>query len=390
MTLSTSDADLAAAATDFGNRIERRPAAVLFPGSAAEIAATVSSAGLPVTARGAGHSVDGQAQTAGGIVVRTTTLTEVGEVDADRVSVAAGATWAAVVGVTLPRGLVPPVLPDYLELTVGGTLSAGGIGGTSHHFGSQADNVFDLDVVTPAGELLTCSPQRHRDLFDRVRATQGRHGIITRATLALRPAPREVRRYLLVYRDLGRFLADQRALVGERRFDHLLGQARRGPRGWEYVLEAVSHDRPDDRRMLAGLGHAHGEEQINTLGYGTFLARLAPWEAALRSTGSWQHRPHPRCNVLLPGRHAEAVVSSELATGELGEDGTVLLYAIPTDRLAAPRMPRADDPLTVVFGMQRTAPAGDAETLDRMLTANALLRGTAKRLGGAVYAGAES
>jgi FAD/FMN-containing dehydrogenase len=110
-----------------------------------------------------------------------------------------GATWAEVLGVTLPQGRTPPVLPDYLGLSVGGTLSVGGVGGTTWRLGVVSDHVLELEVVTSRGETVTCSPVVHRRLFDAVRAGLGQVGIVTRATLRLVPAPQRVRRSLLSY-----------------------------------------------------------------------------------------------------------------------------------------------------------------------------------------------
>ena len=39
--------------------------------------------------------------------------------------------WATVLDAALASGTTPPVLNDYMHLSVGGTLSVGGIGGTS-------------------------------------------------------------------------------------------------------------------------------------------------------------------------------------------------------------------------------------------------------------------
>jgi cytokinin dehydrogenase len=86
----------------------------------------------------------------------------------------AGATWSGVLAATLPFGLTPPVLADYLRLSVGGTLTVGGVGAMTARHGLQADNVLELDVVTGRGDLLTCSPERHPDLFDAVRAAWAR------------------------------------------------------------------------------------------------------------------------------------------------------------------------------------------------------------------------
>jgi cytokinin dehydrogenase len=69
-TLGVTEAALAAAAEDFGHHVHRRPLAVLRPGTASDVVEVVRfgrARGLRVVARGAGHSVDGQAQVRGGV-----------------------------------------------------------------------------------------------------------------------------------------------------------------------------------------------------------------------------------------------------------------------------------------------------------------------------------
>jgi hypothetical protein len=395
--LSTDEVDLARVASDFGHHVHRRPLGVVRPRDAACVAATVRfarQAGIAVVARGAGHSVEGQAQTRDGIVVEMAALGGVGAVEPDRVDVDAGAPWSRVLAATLPRGLAPPVLTDHLELTVGGTLSAGGFGAASHRYGSQADNVYELDVVTPAGDVVTCSPDRAGGLFDAVRGTQGEHGIITRATVALAPVPRSVRRFRLDYADLGAFLADQARLAGTGRFDHLLGHVRYADGvGWHYQLEAAvagtPAERPDDRILLGDLAYEPGGAAAETMDIGAFYFRYAAATAALRAQGLWRH-PHPRCTLLLPGRHAHALLAGALADlgpDDVGAGGGLLVYPIPTARLAAPNVSRAADPISVVCSLLRTAPPGDAAALDRMRRHNEALRAVVARAGGADYAG---
>ena len=78
-------------------------------------------------------------------------------VAADTVTVEAGARWSSLLNATLSNQLTPPVLTDYLELSVAGTLSVGGVGGASPHYGAQVDNVLELEVVTGTGERVVCS-----------------------------------------------------------------------------------------------------------------------------------------------------------------------------------------------------------------------------------------
>lgn len=171
--LSREPALLAAAADDFGHIVRRPPVAVVRPKHASDIATTVRWAaahGLTVAPRGQGHSVYGRSQAGGGVVVDMSGHNRVHRVEADRVIVDAGATWQAVLTETLPHRRTPPVLTDFLGLSVGGTVSAGGIGGRSHRYGSQACNVLELDVVTGNGDEVTCSPSANADLFDAMRA----------------------------------------------------------------------------------------------------------------------------------------------------------------------------------------------------------------------------
>jgi FAD/FMN-containing dehydrogenase len=200
--------------------------------------------------------VAGQAQCESGIVCDLARLDQVGTVERDRVSAYAGARWSSVLSAALPRGLTPPVLTDYLGLSVGGTLSADGIGGASHQHGAQVDHVHELEIVTPDGQIVTCSPTRHRRLFFAVLAGQGRSGIITKATIPLMPAPERARVFKIHLPSLVTFIACQWRLARERRFGYLEGQIIAGETGgWDYILELAafySGNAPDDKALLHG------------------------------------------------------------------------------------------------------------------------------------------
>lgn len=172
----------------------------------------------------------GRAQVRDGVVADMGRLRTVHAVEPDRVVVDAGATLREVLAATLPRGLAPPGLPDYLDLSVGGTLVVGGVGSAISRFGVLTDNVLELQVVTGRGERLTCSPTSNPRQFDAIRAGLGQVAVVTRATLRLVPAPRQVRRFLLSYPDLATMLGDQRLLASERRFEGIQGAVLPAPR----------------------------------------------------------------------------------------------------------------------------------------------------------------
>ena len=174
------DASRESVATDFGHMIVRKPGAVVRPASTEDVASTVKFAvrhGLSVSTRGGGPSQTGQSLS-DQIVLDMGSLVQVLEVDPGqgRATCQAGLKWRALVQQLTPQQLSPPVLTNNLEVTIGGTLSTGGLGVASWRHGTQADNCVELEVVTGEGEIVRCSSQQHQDLFDGVRAAW-RHGL---------------------------------------------------------------------------------------------------------------------------------------------------------------------------------------------------------------------
>ncbi len=108
-------------------------------------------------------------------------------------------------------------------MTVGGTLSVGGLSISSHRFGSQVDNVSELEVVTGDGRLLRCSADANSALFDFVRGGLGQFGVITEARIPLRRALPNVRTYTLLYTDVAAMMQDFALLTETERFQHIDG-----------------------------------------------------------------------------------------------------------------------------------------------------------------------
>ncbi|NEA99945.1 FAD-binding protein [Streptomyces sp. SID13726] len=393
-TLVMDEASLTAASDDYGHIVHRRPVAVLRPGSVRDVVAMVRFCGehrLPVAPRGQGHATNGQAQVAGGLVIETSPLADIGPLTphSRTVTVGAGARWSEVARATIAHGLTPPVFTDYLELSVGGTLSVGGLGGQTHRHGAQADNVTELQVVTGTGEFVRCSATRRPDLFHAVLAGLGQCAIIVAATLRLMPAPENVRHYLLPYDDLETFLDDQRTLVREGRFDYVEGQVSANADGAfaVYTLEAVTYaPAPDDTALLRGLRHTRSGVQATTRPYYDFLDRIAPAVAALKEAGLWSYA-HPWLNLLLPSTKAATVtaeVLAKLTQNDLGP-GVVLIYPLLREHLTTPLLRTPDDPTPYLFAVLRATPPDDTETVDRLLTANRTAYDTTAAAGGTHY-----
>jgi len=174
----TDPASLGARSADEGNIVHHRPWAILLPGSANDIAAMIQYCrvhAIHVAARGQGHTVFGQSQVEAGLMVETRTLAAIHGIGPDEVDVEAGILWSQLFEQTLAQGLTPPVFTGFLELSVGGTLSVGGVS-ANNHGGLQIDHVRELEVVTGAGQIVTCSPTSNADLFESVLGGLGQFG----------------------------------------------------------------------------------------------------------------------------------------------------------------------------------------------------------------------
>ena len=361
--LTTDPAALAEVADDFGHLVHRTPLAVLRPGSVRDVVTVVRYANrhrLAVAMRGQGHSTDGQSQVHAGVVIDSRTLAGIPEIRSDRAVVEAGATWLELLTATLTHGLTPPVFTDYVELSIGGTVSVGGIGGTTQTYGMQVDTVLELEVVTGEGELVRCSSTRNRALFDAVRGSLGQLAIVVRVTVRLVPAPAAARGYQLFYPDLDTYLADQRRLLAGRRFSSLEGQAVRNAAdtGWEFFVDAAAYHHgtpPDDAEILRGLRFDPARTVVTDYSYVDWVNRLKPTVDFLKQIGAWT-LPHPWIDVFLPASRTRAVVADTLATLTLADtgQGPVLLYPFRTGLVRAPFVEVPREPVAFLFSLLRT------------------------------------
>ena len=386
--LLATEALLATAADDFGHLVHRRPLAVLDPGSASDVARMVTFGcqhGIKIGPRGQAKSAYGQAQVEGGIVVRMSSLNRPPVFRPGLVEVSAGLTWSQVLAAALKHGLRPPVMAQTTYLSVGGTLSFGGVDGGSFRSGAQVDTVLELQVVTGEGHIQTCSATRQPELFEAMLAGIGQCGIILRATLPLVSAPTRTDAFLLPYRDAGTLLADMGGPATDGRFDRAIGYVMPAAHGWTCYLLAARHftppHRPDRESLLDGLHHYHGFERASGLTYyeSAGLGREVSDGRFLRGHVA---QPHPWLALLLPreaaGEFAAYVLSS--LRPSTPADCLVEFHRINPGLSRHPllRLPESPAAILVVI---LSAPR-DFAAASRMLERNRAFFERARRMGG--------
>jgi len=392
--LLLDNASLTAAADDFGHLVHRQPLAVLKPGSVSDVEKLVGFArrnNIKVAARGQGHSTQGQAQVEAGVVVDMSTLATVHEINPTNALVDGGTRWLDLLTQSIPQGLTPPTLVDFLELTIGGTLSLGGIGSQSFRFGPQVDNVLELEVVTGEGKLVSCSPSHNSELFNSARSGLGQFGLIVRARVRLIPAPPNARLYHAFYNSLANFLSDLEKLIDDGRFDTVQGFAvPDGAGSWLYQLETSKYfspgNEPDDAALLSGLAFNPGTQSAQDMTYFDYLNRLAPLVAFLRQIGVWDF-PHPWVNLFVPASNAQIFIGEtldNLTVDDVGQ-GPILIYPFNRELFRAPLFRVPDSRHFFVFALLRNAVPPTSDRAAQLISDNRTLFERATMLGGKRY-----
>jgi FAD/FMN-containing dehydrogenase len=184
------DADYDRARRVWNAAIDRRPALIVRPRTADEVAVALGWArlhDLPVAVRAGGHSPAGSGVVEGGLVVDLRSMTQL-TIDAERrvASAETGLVWeefnarAGRSGLTTPSG-------DIAAVGVAGLTLGGGFGLLSRNYGLTIDSLLEVELVTADGRVLTANAETHPDLFWAVRGGGGNFGVATRMRFRLHP-----------------------------------------------------------------------------------------------------------------------------------------------------------------------------------------------------------
>ncbi|WP_412543656.1 FAD-binding oxidoreductase [Longispora sp. K20-0274] len=179
--IEPGDAEYDRARTVFLGGIDRRPAVIVRPAGAGDVAhvlAFARSSGLRLAVRSGGHSVHSVCDD--GIVLDLSSLNTL-TIDPERRTawVEPGLTAGEYTAAAGAHGLATG-FGDTGSVGIGGITLGGGIGFLVRKFGMTIDDLLAAEVVTADGELLQVDADNHPDLFWAIRGGGGNFGVVTR------------------------------------------------------------------------------------------------------------------------------------------------------------------------------------------------------------------
>jgi len=183
------------------------PSAVIIPGSAEEVAASVkilADAGIPFAPRGAGTGLSGGALSLqGAVIFELARLNKILKIDIDNrfAVVETGVINLHVSQAASPNGYhYAPDPSSQMACTIGGNVAENSGGPHCLKYGMTTNHVLGLEVVLPTGEIVNLGgggvDAPGYDLLGVFVGSEGTFGIATKATLKLTRLPQAIKTLL--------------------------------------------------------------------------------------------------------------------------------------------------------------------------------------------------
>jgi FAD/FMN-containing dehydrogenase len=190
--LAPSHNDYNGAREIWNGMIDRSPALIARCATTADVASAIrlaQSEHLPVSVRGGGHGVAGNAICHDGLVIDLTSMKEISvNPDAREIVAGAGVLWREFDQAAEAHQLATTG-GQVSHTGIAGLTLGGGLGYLMGKHGAACDNLLSVDLVTAAGEALSVSDEVHPDLFWAIRGAGANFGVVTKFRFRLHPLP---------------------------------------------------------------------------------------------------------------------------------------------------------------------------------------------------------
>ena len=169
---------------------DRRPALIVRPVDAADVAAVIALAReqeLELAVRSGGHSNAGHSVSEGGLVLDLADMRSLAiDPEARTAWAEAGLTAGEYTQAAAAYGLATG-FGDTGSVGIGGLTLGGGVGYLVRKYGLTIDDLLAAEVVTADGQTLQADAKTHPDLFWAIRGGGGNFGIVTQFVFQVHP-----------------------------------------------------------------------------------------------------------------------------------------------------------------------------------------------------------
>jgi FAD/FMN-containing dehydrogenase len=301
--------------------IDRRPAIIAKPGSAAAVVEALRfgrDEDLPIAVRSGGHSLPGHSTCDDGIIIDLSLMRGV-VVDPQRriARVHGGALLGELDDAAQAHGLACNS-GTVSHTGVAGLTLGGGMGRLQRKLGLTVDALRSVELVTADGQLIRCSHEEHPDLFWGLRGAGANLGIVTTFEFELWPIGPTITRGMLTYpgsraREVVAAFTDTMSTAPDEVMASVVIGLASHDRGLPEPLVgtpvltlSITYVGSDPERDLAGF-HALGPAVAGELGPQTHLESQHANDAGL----AWGHRVYAKSGFLgsIPGTLVDAMVA---------------------------------------------------------------------------------
>lgn len=108
----------------------------------------------------------------------------------------------------LKYGLLPVIVPELRNITMGGAISGLGLESSSFIYGMVHNSVIECDVLISTGEVVTCSRTQNKDLFYLLPNSIGSVGYVLKCKFKLKEAKKYVKVSFIRHKNVNEYFKD--------------------------------------------------------------------------------------------------------------------------------------------------------------------------------------